>query len=212
MSWRQAAPWWSWALPALAWAALVLVPPDAAGGAGAAALLAVLVGSVFAAVHHAEVIAHRVGEPFGALVLAMAVTVIEVALIVSLMLASPDGKPTLARDTVFAAVIIVCNGIVGLCLLAGGARHHEQGFEVRGAASYLAVLITFATLTLVMLVGSSAMAGVIGGGGLGDLALVYGYQRFNNQVLIACVIVLVVLVQGIQMVGDGWVRARAHKR
>ena len=150
MSWRQAAPWWSWALPALAWAALVLVPPDAAGGAGAAALLAVLVGSVFAAVHHAEVIAHRVGEPFGALVLAIAVTVIEVALIVSLMLASPDGKPTLARDTVFAAVIIVCNGIVGLCLLAGGARHHEQGFEVRGAASYLAVLITFATLTLVM--------------------------------------------------------------
>ena len=134
MSWRQAAPWWSWALPALAWAALVLVPPDAAGGAGAAALLAVLVGSVFAAVHHAEVIAHRVGEPFGALVLAIAVTVIEVALIVSLMLASPDGKPTLARDTVFAAVIIVCNGIVGLCLLAGGARHHEQGFEVRGAA------------------------------------------------------------------------------
>ena len=137
-------------LPTFTWAALVLVPPDAGGGASAATLLAVLIGSVFAAVHHAEVIAHRVGEPFGALVPAIAVTVIEVALIVSLMLASPDGKPTFARDTVFAAVIIVCNGIVGLCLLAGGARHHEQGFEVRGAASYLAVLITFATLTLVM--------------------------------------------------------------
>ena len=150
MSWRQAAPWWSWVLPALAWAALALVPPDAGSGAGAAALLAALVGSVFAAVHHAEVIAHRVGEPFGALVLAIAVTVIEVALIVSLMLAASDGKPTLARDTVFAAVIIVCNGIVGLCLLAGGARHHEQGFQAQGAASYLAVLITFATLTLVM--------------------------------------------------------------
>lgn len=73
-------------------------------------------------------------------------------------------------------------------------------------------MIAGSTLTLVMLVGASAMAGVIGGGGLGDLALVYGYQRFNNQVLIACVIVLVVLVQGIQMVGDGWLRARAHKR
>ena len=73
-------------------------------------------------------------------------------------------------------------------------------------------VIAGSTLTLVMLVGSSAMAGVIGGGGLGDLALVYGYQRFNDQVLIACVIVLIVMVQGIQMIGDGWVRARAHKR
>lgn len=73
-------------------------------------------------------------------------------------------------------------------------------------------VIAGSTLTLVMLVGSSAMAGVIGGGGLGDLALVYGYQRFNDQVLIACVVVLIVMVQGIQMIGDGWVRARAHKR
>ena len=73
-------------------------------------------------------------------------------------------------------------------------------------------VIAGSTLTLVMLVGSSAMAGVIGGGGLGDLALVYGYQRFNDQVLIACVVVLIVMVQGINMIGDGWVRARAHKR
>ena len=73
-------------------------------------------------------------------------------------------------------------------------------------------VIAGSTLTLVRLVGSSAMAGVIGGGGLGDLALVYGYQRFNDQVLIACVVVLIVMVQGIQMIGDGWVRARAHKR
>ncbi len=73
-------------------------------------------------------------------------------------------------------------------------------------------VIAGSTLTLVMLVGSSAMAGVIGGGGLGDLVLVYGYQRFNDQVLFAGVIVLVILVQGIQMAGDGWVRARAHKR
>lgn len=150
MTGRQAAPWWSWALPVLAWAALVLVRPDGAGGLGAAVLFAGLIGSVFAAVHHAEVIAHRVGEPFGALVLAIAVTVIEVALIVSLMLTAADGKPTLARDTVFAAIMIVCNGVVGLCIAVGGARHHEQGFQVSGAASYLAVLITFATLTLAL--------------------------------------------------------------
>ncbi|MFL0446603.1 methionine ABC transporter permease [Corynebacterium xerosis] len=73
-------------------------------------------------------------------------------------------------------------------------------------------LIAGATLTTVMLIGSSAMAGVVGGGGLGDMALVYGYQRFNPQVLWSCVVVLIVLVQGVQMAGDRWVRARAHKR
>jgi Ca2+:H+ antiporter len=83
-------------------------------------------------------------------VLAVAVTVIEVALIVSLILSGGPEKAALARDTVFAAVMIVCNGIVGLCLLAGGARHHEQGFQVRGAAAALAVLATLATLALVV--------------------------------------------------------------
>ena len=90
------------------------------------------------------------GEPFGSLVLAVAVTVIEVALIVSLILSGGPDKAALARDTVFAAVMIVCNGIVGLCLLAGGARHREQRFQLRGAASALAVLATLATLTLVL--------------------------------------------------------------
>ena len=112
--------------------------------------VALLAGTVFAAVHHAEVVAARVGEPFGSLVLAVAVTVIEVALIVSLILSGGPDKAALARDTVFAAVMIVCNGIVGLCLLAGGARYREQGFQVRGAASALAVLATLATLTLVV--------------------------------------------------------------
>jgi Ca2+:H+ antiporter len=111
---------------------------------------AVLVATVFAAVYHAEVVAHRVGEPFGTLVLAVAVTVIEVALIVSVMVANPEEKAGLARDTVFAAVMIVCNGIVGLCLLAGGARHHEQGFQVHGASAALAVLAALTILTLVM--------------------------------------------------------------
>ncbi|MBV8837574.1 MAG: ionic transporter y4hA, partial [Alphaproteobacteria bacterium] len=109
-----------------------------------------LVATVFAAVYHAEVVAHRTGEPFGTLVLAVAVTVIEVALIVSVMVAAPGEKAGLARDTVFAAVMITCNGIVGLCLLWGGMRHHEQGFHVEGASAALAVLAALTTLSLVL--------------------------------------------------------------
>ena len=109
-----------------------------------------LLGTVFAAVYHAEVVAHRVGEPFGTLVLALAVTVIETALIVSVMIAAPAEKAGLARDTVFAAVMIVCNGIVGSCLLMGGARHHEQGFQVQGASAALAVLVALTSLTLIL--------------------------------------------------------------
>ena len=109
-----------------------------------------LAAAVFAAVHHAEVVAHRVGEPFGTLVLAIAVTVIEVALIVSVMLTAGPDKAGLARDTVFAAVMIVCNGIVGVCLLAGGIRHREQDFQIRGASAALAVLAPLSVLTLVI--------------------------------------------------------------
>ena len=105
---------------------------------------------MFAAVYHAEVVAHRVGEPFGTLVLALAVTVIETALIVSVMIAAPAEKTGLARDTVFAAVMIVCNGIVGFCLLMGGARHHEQGFQVQGASAALAVLAALTSLALIL--------------------------------------------------------------
>jgi len=109
-----------------------------------------LIGAVIAAVHHAEVVAHRIGEPFGTLVLAVAVTVIEVALIVSVMLSGGADKEALARDTVFAAIMICCNGIVGVCLLVGGIRHHEQGFQVKGASSALAVLCAMSVLTLVL--------------------------------------------------------------
>ena len=109
-----------------------------------------LLGTVFAAVYHAEVIAHRVGEPFGTLVLALAVTIIETALIVSIMIATPAESTGLARDTVFAAVMIVCNGIVGLCLLMGGARYHEQGFQLQGASAALAVLAALTSLTLIL--------------------------------------------------------------
>jgi Ca2+:H+ antiporter len=109
-----------------------------------------LIGSVLASVHHAEVVAHRVGEPFGTLILAVAVTVIEVALIVSMMLAGGPDKSALPRDTIFSAIMIICNGAVGLCVVVGGLRHHEQSFRLEGATAALAALIALATLSLVL--------------------------------------------------------------
>ena len=110
----------------------------------------VLAGAVLAAVHHAEVVAHRVGEPFGSLVLAVAVTIIEVALIVTLMVDGGDKSATLARDTVFAAVMITCNGIVGLCLLVASLRHGTAVFNPEGTGAALATVATLATLSLVL--------------------------------------------------------------
>jgi Ca2+:H+ antiporter len=144
------APWWSWAWPLVAWFVLLLGFVLGSHGILDAVAGAALIATVFAAVYHAEIVAHRVGEPFGTIVLAVAVTVIEVALIVSLMLAPTADKAGLARDTVFAAVMIVCNGIVGLCLLAGGARHREQGFQVAAASAALAVLAAMTVLSLVL--------------------------------------------------------------
>jgi Ca2+:H+ antiporter len=106
-------------------------------------------GAVFAAVHHADVVAHRIGEPYGTLVLALAVTLIEVALIVSLMIAGGPATAALARDTVFAAVMIILNGIVGLCLLVGSVRHREQRFSVDGVSALLVTLSTIVIMTLV---------------------------------------------------------------
>jgi Ca2+:H+ antiporter len=143
-------PWWAWAWPLVAWGVLLVTAFDSGSGILAAVAGAVLIATVFAAVYHAEVIAHRTGEPFGTLILAIAVTVIEVALIVSVMVAAPAEKAGLARDTVFAAVMIVCNGIVGACLLSGGARHHEQGFQIHGASAALAILAALTTLTMVL--------------------------------------------------------------
>jgi len=106
--------------------------------------------AVLAAVHHAEVVALRVGEPFGSLVLAVAVTVIEVALIVTLMVASDGQAQTLARDTVFAAVMITVNGIVGISLLVAALRHHVVQFRAKGTSTALATVATLATLSLVL--------------------------------------------------------------
>jgi Ca2+:H+ antiporter len=152
-------PWWAWIWPALALVVLVVHTTLRPGVPIAAAEAFALIATVFAAVYHAEVVAHRVGEPFGTLVLALAVTIIEVALIVSMMITGGIETAGLARDTVFAAVMIVCNGIVGLCLLAGGVRHREQGFQFQGAQAALSVLIALTTLTLVFPNVTSASAG-----------------------------------------------------
>jgi Ca2+:H+ antiporter len=109
-----------------------------------------LAAAVLAAVHHAEVVAHRVGEPFGSLVLAVAVTVIEVGLIVTLMIGGGPGSESLARDTVFAAVMITCNGIVGIALLIGAVRYHMTIFNAEGSGAALATVTTLATLSLVL--------------------------------------------------------------
>jgi Ca2+:H+ antiporter len=109
-----------------------------------------LIASVFVAVHHAEVVAHRVGEPFGTLVLALCVTVIEVALILSMMLSQKGANSALARDTVFATVMIICNGVVGLCLFFGSLRHDVLAFRVEGTSPPLSVLIALTALTLVL--------------------------------------------------------------
>ena len=123
--------------------------PSVGGLLFAAVLLAILFGTVFAAVHHAEVIAERIGEPYGVLLLTLAVTIIEVALIATIMLGDKP-QPALARDTVFAVVMIVCNGLVGICIFIGGLRYREQDFQVSGANLYLSVLFVLATITLIM--------------------------------------------------------------
>jgi len=117
-------------------------------GAGVIALI--LAATVLSAVHHAEVIAHKVGEPFGSLILAVAVTVIEVALIITLVLSGDEGSATLARDTVFAAVMITMNGILGISLAVGGLKHGVIRFNSQGAGALLAVITSLAVLGLVL--------------------------------------------------------------
>lgn len=141
---------WTWLVPL---GSLALLAAAAVVGVGT--LLAVLcgaalVGAVIAAVHHAEVVAHRVGEPLGTLVLALAVTAIETALILSMMIAGGDDMAVLPRDAIYAAVMIICNGVVGICVLLGGLAHREQSFRVEGAGAGLAALIVMSALTLVL--------------------------------------------------------------
>ncbi len=119
------------------------------GMLSAIALIAGLISAVLAAVHHAEVVALRVGEPFGAILLALAVTIIELGLIVSIMLGD-HAEPTLMRDTIHATVVLVLHGIAGLCIVVGAIRHREQEFRTQGAQSYLIVLLPMVAITLIL--------------------------------------------------------------
>lgn len=141
---------WSSIVPVLACGILIGLGGQSIGWALGSLTGLALLASVIAGVHHAEVVAAKVGEPFGTLVLALAVTVIEVGLITSIMLSGGTGGSTLARDTLFATVMIVCNGVVGACLVVGTARHHVLSFRAEGAGHTLAALIPLLVLTLVL--------------------------------------------------------------
>ncbi|MFC5148313.1 calcium:proton antiporter [Streptomyces aureoversilis] len=141
---------WPALVPALAAVVLALTWGRSLSAGAVALVSCCLAGAVLSAVHHAEVIAHRVGEPFGSLVLAVAVTVIEVALIVTLMADGGDKSASLARDTVFAAVMITCNGIVGLSLLVGALRRRVAVFNAEGTGAAFATVATLAGLSLAL--------------------------------------------------------------
>ncbi|MBU3553996.1 calcium:proton antiporter [Polynucleobacter sp. UB-Piko-W3] len=110
----------------------------------------ILIGAVLTAVHHAEVVAHKTGEPFGTLILALCITVIETSLIVSLMLTGHEGSEVIARDAVFATIMIIMNGVIGMCIFIGGLSHYEMTFRNEGTNSILAVLTALATFILVL--------------------------------------------------------------
>src|SRR5215203_1078872 len=138
-------PVWTWLAPLAGWI-LLGVSTRLSHPALQAACAAALIAAVLAAVHHAEVVAHRVGEPFGTLILAVSVTVIEASLIVSMMVSGGPTATVVARDAVYAAVMIILTGIVGVCLLIGGLRHHVTAFRVEGTSPVLAVLSALAVL------------------------------------------------------------------
>ena len=156
---RSLWPTWTTLLPVLAMVALALTLGRDLGTLPLIAVALLLAGSVLAAVHHAEVIAHRVGEPYGSLILAVAVTVIEVGLIVTLMISGGEGTASLARDTVFAATMITCNGILGLSILVGSLHHGLVVFNKEGTGSALATVTAVATLCLVLPTFTTAQPG-----------------------------------------------------
>jgi len=142
-------PLWTIALPVLAWIAY-FSPISGLGTFYIIILTTLLIGSVLAAVHHAEVVAHKVGEPYGTLLLALAITTIEVALIVSLMLTGGPETTALARDTVVAAVMIILTGMIGICLLVGGVKFKQQTFSLSGVSVALVGLTAIVVLTLIL--------------------------------------------------------------
>lgn len=149
MKFKLSLPFWTIASPIVAW--LFFFGKSLSDGMAFTILLALaLIASVLAAVHHAEVIAHRVGEPYGTLILAIAITIIEVSLIVALMLTGGAGTSEIARDTVFAAIMIILTGIIGLCLLFGGVRFKEQIIGIAGVNAALVTLTAISVLALIL--------------------------------------------------------------
>ena len=147
---RRPFPLWTLVVPLVAVVVLAVTWGRELPDLAVVLVAALLAGAVLSAVHHAEVVAHRVGEPFGSLVLAVAVTVIEVGLIVTLMVSGGEKTASLARDTVFSAVMITCNGIVGLSILVGALRRRVVTFNAEGMGAALATVATVATLSLVL--------------------------------------------------------------
>lgn len=160
MKLKMPLPVWTIAIPVVAW---LLYFGQGTNSSGLYSLLLAIsvIGAVMAAVHHAEVIAHRVGEPYGTLVLAVAITVIEVSLIISLMIAGGEGTNAIARDTVFAAIMIILTGIIGLCLLVGGIYHKEQVFGGYAVSAALVTLTAISVLTLVLPNYTTSLAGPV---------------------------------------------------
>ncbi|HMR90921.1 MAG TPA: ionic transporter y4hA [Chitinophagaceae bacterium] len=146
---KIALPVWTVICPLIGLFLLGTARPDMSGWVAALLGLA-LISTVLSAVHHAEVVAHRVGEPYGTIILALAITVIEVSLIVSMMLADGGKGSALARDTVFAAIMLILTGIIGLCLLLGGYRYREQAFVKQGVSASLVTVTAISILTLVL--------------------------------------------------------------
>lgn len=179
-------PIWSWAVPAASWAILALAgfAPDLPFIA--LLLTAGLLGSVLSAVHHAEVIAHRVGEPYGTLVLALSVTAIESGLIVSMMLQGGAEAMALPRDTLFAAIMIILNGIIGLSLLMGGRKNNIQQFNLEGTTDALCTVSLIVVISMVLPNFVGAGTGVLSPMQLGFLAVItlviyVAFTRFQTM-------------------------------
>ena len=140
---------WSYIAPVIAWIFYLLAPTSSSFLLNLLAIVALIVG-VLSAVHHAEVVAHKVGEPYGTIILAVAVTLLEASIIVSLMLTGGPGADTYARDTLFAAVMLILNGILGISMLIGALKFKEQSFESKSVTIALVSLVSILVLSLVL--------------------------------------------------------------
>jgi Ca2+:H+ antiporter len=149
-------PWWVPIVAVLGVVASSALPPNAwvLTGCGVA-----LIGAVIASVHHAEVVAQRVGEPLGTVLLSLCVTVIEVALLATVMVAGTPDAATLPRDTIYSVIMISCGGVVGLSLIIGAGRHREQAFNMLGSNATLATLVAVTTLALILPAFTTSSAG-----------------------------------------------------